>query len=446
MARGSAGYSNQYKGVGTKFQDQYATAQKRAREGKDYRKKVRDAEVKELDEINGSLVVPPSGQSGFDNSVQNMAMGWKKSAGEAYTKFKNGELSAEEFSALKNDLKGRAGTFKAGSENLKKATAEFDQALQDGTISEATPDYIRDAYDSLRKGDGDFEMMTDEDGNDVLKGTTAGGEEVSLPINGLASGKNMLRWNQKVDLAPQKDKIVKDLDAFKKQIATASGVSEQTLGWDQLSSRASEKVNQILQNDSTLKSVAADEYGVAGDDPRWKSKAGIDEIRQEVSTGVLGDLENQLVPRQTRFQPTSTRQSARATAESQKKATSGRIQNSLHKSLDKYITGGQELDQAAVDQVFKEIGGNNIKGIEFKPKSGGFLGFGKSDATITITDGKGKKFDVPADPQSLINVALRTEFGTAVDESQNQIGGTVQQGPPVDAKSRAAELIKKHKG
>ena len=424
MARGSAGYDNQYRGVGTTFQDQYYTAQQRAREGKDYRKRVRDAEVKELDEINGSLVVPPSGQSGFDSSVQAMAMGWKKAANEAYGKFKRGEISSEEFSALKNDYKGRASTFKTASDNLKKATAEYDQAVQDGTISEATPDYIRDAFDSLRKGDGDFMVETDQDGNDILRGTTAGGEEVSLPINGLASGKNMLRWNQKVDLTPKKDAIVKDLDAFKKQIATATGVSEQTLGWDQLSQRASEKVNNILQNDASLKSIAADEYNIAGDDPRWQSKAGIDAIRGEVAQGVLSELQNQLVPRQTQFRPTQL--SSRATAESVKKNTANRVANSIQNDLNKYLSAGNELDQGALDQVIKHIGGNNVKGLEYVPKSGGFLGFGKSDAEIIITDSKGKKQRIPADAQGLINNVLRLEFGTAVDDTRNQIGGQVQ--------------------
>ena len=425
MARGSAGYENQYRSTAG-FGDAFHKAQQRAREGKDYRKRVRDAELKELDEINGALVVPPSGQSGFDNSAQAAAMRWKKASGEAYAKFKRGEMSSEEFSALKNDYAGRAAIFKDASNNLKKATADFDQALQEGRVSEATPDYIRDAFDSLRKGEGDFEIG-EVDGQDVLQGTTAAGEKVSLPLSGLASGKNMLRFNEKVDLTPQKDAILKDLDSFKQQILKSPGITEQTLGWDQLEKRATEKVDNILQNNATLKSVAADEYGIPGDDPRWNSQAGMQEIRSEVQQGILGELQQQIIPRDTRLQfAPQVRQSARATAETQKRATASRVSNAIQNSLNKYLSAGNELDQGALDEVIKHIGGNNVKGLTYEPASSGFLGFGKSDASITITDSKGKKQRIPADAQGLINNVLRLEFGTAVDDTRNQIGGEVQ--------------------
>ncbi|MDA7991471.1 MAG: hypothetical protein MPJ25_00385 [Pirellulales bacterium] len=428
-AKGAAGYDNQYRGVGTAFQDQYAKAQERARAGKDYRRKVRQEEAKELDEIHGALVVPPSGQSGFDNSAQEAAKRWKKASGDAYKEFKLGRMSAEEFSALKNDYAGRAATFKSASENLKKATQDFDQKLQNGEISEATPTFIRDAFDSLRKGNGDFKIG-EVDGQDVLEGTTAGGKKVSIPLNGLASGKNMLRFNEKIDNTKEKDAIVKDLDAFKKQIATSTGVSEQTLGWDQLSDRATEKVDNILQNDQTVMAIAADEYGIV---PEYDENGklvdyDLDAARQTVKDGILGELQNQLVPRQTQFRPIQQQRPTSADSKAANaRAKSNRISNQLHNSLNKYLSGGQELDQAAVDEVFKQIGGNNIKGIKFNPKSGGFLGFGKSDASITITDKSGKKFDIPADAQGLINIALRTEFGTEVDKTQNQIGGDVKQ-------------------
>ena len=55
MARGSSGYKNQYRGVGTAFQDQYHTAQQRAREGKEYRHKVQQRRQKEAKELYGEL-------------------------------------------------------------------------------------------------------------------------------------------------------------------------------------------------------------------------------------------------------------------------------------------------------------------------------------------------------------------------------------------------------
>ena len=448
MPRGAAGYENQYTSKGG-FGDAYHKAQQRAREGKDYRKRVRDAELKELDEINGALVVPPSGQSGFDNSAQQAAMRWKKGAGEAYAKFKRGEMSAEEFSALKNDFAGRAAIFKDASNNLKKATADYDQALQDGTVSEATPDYVRDAFDSLRKGDGSFEIG-EVDGQDVLMGTTAAGKEVSLPLNGLASGKNMLRFNQKVDLTPQKDAILKDLDSFKQQlkINDPEGFATGTLGWGQLEKRATEKVDNILQNNATLKSVAADEYGIDGEDPRWNSQAGIAEIRSEVQQGILNELEQQIIPRQTGFQQIRTQeQTSRATAADKKRGTATRISNSLQNSLNKYLSANGKLDQKAMDEVLNQIGGNKVKNIQYKTKSSAFGQFfgGREKDEIEITNEKGDIQTIPADPQGLINNVLRLEFGTAVDDTRNQIGGQIQQSN-VDVKSRAAELIKKHRG
>ena len=444
MPRGAAGYENQYTSKGG-FGDAYHKAQQRAREGKDYRKRVRDAEVKELDEIHGSLVVPPSGQSGFDNSVQNLAMTWKKRAGENYAKFKRGEMSAEEFSASKNDLAGRAEIYKNASGNIKKNTAAFDEALQNGTISEATPPEVRDLYDSLRKGDGSFEVK-DVDGVDMFVGETAQGVPVSIPLNGLASGKNMLRWTEKVDLTPQKDKIVKDLDAFKQQWETAQGdIIEGAggLGPDgdntfaaNLADRARKKVDQILDNDATFRSVAADEYGIQI--PEGASPAEIKILKDQVAQKMTSELTDQLIPRQTRVQPyRPPAQSASATATDKKQATATRKANALHNSLNKYLQTNKKLDQGALDEVIKNIGGNKVKNLEFVPKStafGQFFGGAEQDQ-IKITDAKGDVQTIPADAQGLINNVLRLEFGTAVDDTRNQIGGEVQQGETPDAES-----------
>ena len=142
---------------------------------------------------------------------------------------------------------------------------------------------------------------------------------------------------------------------------------------------------------------------------------------------MLQEIQNQTVPRQTQIRPQRAPQPTGGnTRDAANRATASRVSNNIQNSLNKYLSAGNELDQGALDEVIKHIGGNNVKGLKFEPASGGFLGFGKSDAAIVITDSKGKKQRIPADAQGLINNVLRLEFGTAVDESQNQIGGEVK--------------------
>ena len=422
MARGSSGYKNQYRGVGTAFQDQYHTAQQRAREGKEYRHKVQQRRQKEAKELYGELVVPDTGQTNFDADKRAMAMEWKKEANRLLQMKNNGEISAEEFEAQTAALTGNAKTFREGAENFKATIANYRENKDN--ISDATPTHILDALDTIDKNP---DAVTTKNVNGVphLVGETEEGEPISVPLADLQSGKGAWRFSVKENIGPQKDKIVKELGDLKQQFEIANGgFAEETLAWDALKGRAQEKVNDLIADETKLRAIAADEFGIDYED---FEELGADAVRQQVSAGLLQEIQNQTVPRQTQIRPQRAPQPTGGnTRDAANRATASRVSNNIQNSLNKYLSAGNELDQGALDEVIKHIGGNNVKGLKFEPASGGFLGFGKSDAAIVITDSKGKKQRIPADAQGLINNVLRLEFGTAVDESQNQIGGEVK--------------------
>ena len=432
-------YKSQYRGVGTKFQDQYHTAQQRSREGKDYRKRVRDAEAKELDEVNGELIVEPSGQSTFDANTEIMANQWKSEFADARGKFNRGEMSADEYSILKNDYLGRAKKFNAASTNLKNVVSEYDQAVQDGSVSDATPPQIRDLLDTLRKGDGDLSPQN-IDGVPTLVGTTAQGEEVSIPISQLASGKGLPKFNAKIDLTKEKDALLKDLDSFKRQFATEDGsVYEKSLGAEKLTKRATEKVEQLLQNDITLKSIAADNYGINNEDERWQTPEGIDAIRAEVTQNEVNDVTAGLVERTTLVRPGSTgRPSSAEIKASAGGANTRQLFDRVGQSLQDYIgVGGQPgkpLDADAVASLQGEVGGS-VEGIEFAPAEDNWFSADRPAEILIYKKGSKTPIAFPAagNPQDLARMLALAKYGdAAVADTRNTIQAGATQQPATD--------------
>ncbi len=446
-------YKSQYRSTGG-FQEAFAKAQKEGRADKKYRKDIRDAEAKELDEVNGELIVEPSGQSNFDHGTEMMAMEWKKGFADARGKFNRGELSADEYSLLKNDYLGRSKQFNAASENLKTGVSDFDQAVQDGKVSDATPAKIRDLFDTLRKGDGDL-MPQNIDGVPTLTGVTAGGQAVSIPISALASGKGLPRFNEKVDLRPEKDKILKDLDSFKRQFKGADGtIYEKSLGADKLTERATESVEGLLANDSKLKSVAADDYGIADDDERWGSADGIQAIRDEVTAGEVADITDGLIERTTKVSGGGGSRNASATETkiNTGRASTKRLYDDINKNLQDYIGvdgKGKELDADAVTLLQGEVGGN-VESIEFYEDTDLFKypWEDREDSKILIYK-KGSKepisFPAKGKPRDLAKTLALAKYGDeAVADTRNSISaGTTK--PKLSAKERAAQIIANRK-
>ena len=417
-------YKSQYTSLAG-FQDAYHKAKQRGREDKEYRRGVREREAKELDEVNGQLIVDPSGQSNWDAGVETMAMDWKKGFADARQKFNNGEMSADEYSLIKNDYLNRSKQYNAASQNIKNVVSQYDEALQNGTVSDATPPEIRDLLDTLRKGDGDLQPQN-IDGVPTLVGVTAGGQAVSIPLNQLASGKGLPRFNAKVDLSQQKDAILKDLDSFKHQFATADGsVYEQSLGADKLNERATEKVEQLLANDTTLKSIAADEYGIADDDERWQTPEGIQQIRDEVTQNEVNDITSGLIQRTTQVRPgrPAPQPSSASIRASQGASGARALRDRIGQQLADYIgTGdgsGKPIDAAAIDLLQGEVGGN-IEAIEYAVDDSWFNA--GPDQILIYKKGSDTPIVGSTDPIQLAQQIALAKYGdAAVADTRNTI-------------------------
>ena len=428
-------YKSQYTSLAG-FQDAYHKAKQRGREDKEYRRGVREREAKELDEVNGQLIVDPSGQSNWDAGVETMAMDWKKGFADARQKFNNGEMSADEYSLIKNDYLNRSKQYNAASQNIKNVVSQYDEALQNGTVSDATPPEIRDLLDTLRKGDGDLQPQN-IDGVPTLVGVTAGGQAVSIPLNQLASGKGLPRFNAKVDLTAQKDAILKDLDSFKHQFSTADGsVYEQSLGADKLNERATEKVEQLLANDTTLKSIAADEYGIADDDERWQTPEGIQQIRDEVTQNEVNDITSGLIQRTTLVRPgrPAPQPSAAAIRASAGGAGTRQLYDRVGQSLQDYIGTDKLLDADAVLALQGEVGGN-IEGIEFSEGERNWFSPDTPAGIFIKKKGSDDELFFPADgnPADLAQMLALAKYGdAAVADTRNTINTGVNQQTNVD--------------
>ena len=425
MAKGSSGYKNQYQGVGTTFQDQYHTAQQRAREGKEYRHKVQKRRQEEAKELYGQLVVPDTGQSTFDADKRIMAKEWKSQANDLLIKKRNGEISPEEFEMQTAALTGNAKTFKEGAEMFKKTISNYRENKDN--ISEATPTHILDALDTIDKNP---DAVTTKNVNGVphLVGKTEEGADISVPLADIQNGKGAWRFSTKEDIAPKKDAIVKDLDSFKTQWKASNGdILEGSLGAEKLTERAGLKVDQIIADETSLRAIAADEFGIDYED---FEELGADAVRQQVRDGLVSDITSQLIPRTTniRSAPQQRVDSRGAQRDAAGKNASA-LQDRVGQSLSDYIgvdgKPGKPLDENAVTALQGEVGGN-IEDIYFAPEENNWFS-ANQPAQIVIRkkgqkDGQELLFPANGNPADLARMIALAKYGDdAVADTRNTI-------------------------
>ena len=420
MAKGSSGYKNQYQGVGTSFQDQYHTAQQRAREGKEYRHKVQKRRQEEAKELYGQLVVPDTGQSTFDADKRIMAKEWKSQANDLLIKKRNGEISPEEFEMQTAALTGNAKTFKEGAEMFKKTIANYRENKDN--ISEATPTHILDALDTIDKNP---DAVTTKNVNGVphLVGKTEEGADISVPLADIQNGKGAWRFSTKEDIAPKKDAIVKDLDSFKTQWKASNGdILEGSLGAEKLTERAGLKVDQIIADETSLRAIAADEFGIDYED---FEELGADAVRQQVRDGLVSDITSQLIPRTTNIRSApQQRVDSRGEQRNQARGNATRLIDNVGASLNDYIsTTGGLLDGGAVKLLQGEVGGN-IEGIEFAEENFNFFSANDPAAILIYKKGSDTPLEFPADgnPADLAKMIALAKYGDeALANTKNTI-------------------------
>ena len=253
-----------------------------------YKQRVWAEKAKDLDDAYGKLQVPPTGVSSWDASAQVMAKEWKDEFTDLYNN--KDDYSYEEYASRLSDIKGRASNYQNANQNIKQLVADYESNKDN--ISASTPSSSIDILETLAKG-GDGLTTQNVDGVPTLVGTTLGGQDVSVPISEIASGKNLWRVNQQYDVEPQISTISDQLGKFRTQIAQNGGISTQQVPWKQLAGRAESKIDGILSNPQRAQAIAAERFGIDYDE--WQ-EMGDEAAMAQVKQGLMQEVEKQFQP------------------------------------------------------------------------------------------------------------------------------------------------------
>ena len=249
-----------------------------------------EREQEELDAVYGDLYVPPTGQVSYDAGIEMMGREWKAEWAAANAAKKAGQMSNEEFVQLKHDLRNRAQTLKAGQEYLGQFKSIFDKAKAEGQISKSTPAKIRLLGDALERGEVQIENIN---GRPTLIGQVADGEPVQIDMGALASGNANLRINQKVDTPGMVNQVAKGLEAYKTSLSTENGIALGNVSWEMIQDKAAQDIDQLINNESTVQAIAADELGYNSEQI---NALGKEELRNRVGDFLLDKVEKDYFP------------------------------------------------------------------------------------------------------------------------------------------------------
>ena len=243
---------------------------------------------KDLDDAYGKLQVEPTGVNSWDSSAQIMAKEWKDEFTDLYNN--KDQYSYEEYASKLADIKGRASSYQNANANIKQIVSQYQENKDN--VSASTPSSSIDILETLAKG-GDGLTVQNIDGVPTLAGTTLGGQDVSVPISEIASGKNLWRVNQQVDVSPQISTIADQLGKFRTQIAQNGGLTTAQVPFEQLRGRAESQIDGLLQNESTTSAIAADRFGL---NYRQQQEMDADQIHEFVKGKLMGEIEAQFQP------------------------------------------------------------------------------------------------------------------------------------------------------
>ena len=265
-----------------------------------YKRQVWEVKQNELDQQFGDLEVPPSGNAPYDASVETMAKQWQQELVDLQNN--KGNMDPGEFTARKHDILGRSKTYKAASESINQLLTDY--ANDKDQISTSTKPEILDLIETLTQG-GNIQIMNDpESGQPTMIGETLNGKPVRVPLAEIANGKNAFRYNKKVDVTAPLAAITKGLGQLKQNIETSAGVKiSGPQAWEAVKQSASAQLDNMLANEATVRSVAADRFNIDYD--AYEAK-GSDVAKQEVKDLLMQEIQKQYAPYEgaiTRSQP-----------------------------------------------------------------------------------------------------------------------------------------------
>ena len=253
-----------------------------------YDQRVWAEKAKDVDDAYGKLSVEPTGVSSWDTAAQNMAMEWKNEFTELYNN--KDSYSYEEYANKLGEIKGRAAEYQNANANIERIVADYTERKDE--ISASTPSDNIDILETLAKG-GDGLTTKNIDGVPTLVGTTLGGQDVSVPISDIASGKNVWRVNTQVDVEPKITQITDQLGKFRTQVAQNGGLTNQQVPWEQIQGRAQSQVAGMLQNPQEVRAIAADRFGLSYRDMQGMQE---DDIKDFVQGKLMGEIQQQFQP------------------------------------------------------------------------------------------------------------------------------------------------------
>ncbi len=265
---------------------------------RNYKRQVWDNKRKEADEQFSRIQVEPSGVSSYDTSVQTMAMEWKKEAADLIRN--KDQYDPYEYSAKLKEIENRSTEYNSASQNIQAVVADYAENIDN--ISPSTPPETIDILDTLSKG-GNGLAVQNVNGIPTFVGQTLGGEDVSVPVSEIASGKNTFKFNSRVEVEPMLEGVVDDAFKFQASRATQMGLSKTQLGFDQLRPRIESKIDGMLKNDHQVRSILADQYGYDFDDYEDLIASGQDP-KQFARELLMEDIQDRMAPKYAADQQT----------------------------------------------------------------------------------------------------------------------------------------------
>ena len=196
MANGFNPYAYQDKFAGAGDAAAAAVAENEARrkafldeEDRDLKRQMTQLQFGEMKAKQAEALVVP-GDTGFNNvdiAVNQASRQLVDQAGALTAQLNKGEISVDDWASQTALIRSQVPGVKQWKETLNTNLGQYTQALANGQLSDAMDPSAFDLYGTLIKDDGRLNLAVNDQGQVMFEGSTEGGEEVSIPVNGAAN-------------------------------------------------------------------------------------------------------------------------------------------------------------------------------------------------------------------------------------------------------------------
>ena len=311
-----------------------------------YKRKAFDKAAESLQDNFSKLQIGPSGFNSFDGTMKIMG----KEIQKAWLDLENMkyDMTPAEYATTQSNIEAQPKALNIAVSTLKQRVADFDENRD--MLSKGNDATTIDILDSLSKNEGTLKPEF-VNGVPYLKGKTAGGEEVSVPISEIANGKNDFKFLTKANINAPLTALVDKYSKLKTDAefknAQGSGLKKTTLPVSVFKNSLMSDFDQILNSDAILRSVVADYMGADYDTFEEIKASGNDP--KEMAKNQLYEMFKQKFDPYTQLQGIT---SYSRTSTNQQKLTAG--ERTQGKIVDKIQSLG-ELSETNVDKYNNAI-------------------------------------------------------------------------------------------